>query len=74
MYSGSCNSISQVGGNTDGINNVNNVGTVDNTKNLQGVCVVAGHKGIAVFQAQAGRHFRVHTPLGWATLPARRQA
>ena len=69
MYSGSCNSTSQVGGNTDGINNVNNVGTVDNTKNLQGVCVVAGYKGIAVVQAQAGRHldeggghFRVHTP------------
>ena len=81
MYSGSCNSTSRVGGNTGGFNAVNNVGTGDNTKNLQGVCVVAGYKGIVVVQAQAGRHlgeggghFRVRAPLGWATRPARMQA
>ena len=51
MYSGSCNSTSRAGGNTGGFNAVNNVGTVDNTKNLQGVCVVAGYKGISVVQA-----------------------
>ena len=52
-------------------------GNVDNIQNLLGVRVGIGHKGIAVVQAHAGHHldeggghFRVHTPLGWATPPA----